>query len=469
MYTDKLSNKVLAFIHKVHRFEQQNKLFELRDEAGLLYWDIVRSKVFQVLFEKLHAPSAGNTSNVTDSSKEGRWSLISILKFILWWIINDVNFRIHSKNKKWVILKVSRFYDEAKRRPSDAVMDEVESTLPDGDKFVLEAFNNTHFGPITLGKSPFFHYKVYYLKKMALRRLRQRTFPITRLLDDEFGVEANWDDIINNELSDFRVDYSVGMKIFKRTQAKGFLFTGNQKGLVYAARKAGVTAIEVQHSPLNSADIYYSYPSEIDYSLILSLPQFLLVNSALWSDFIFYPARFINVGSNYFFRSSEEKPNRAKNHLLIISDPVNFRFLLRFIEESVRENNLLDQIIFKLHSAEADHIELAKRTLAPFPNIKVVYNEKNISELMNDAFAVVIIYSTVAYQAIQLGLAVIILTVGYFEGGYDLFKLPNTFLVNANTPLSSELIASIKQRIFPKSYFFEPLDEVALQTFLSKF
>jgi len=96
----------------------------------------------------------------------------------------------------------------------------------------------------------------------------------------------------------------------------------------------------------------------------------------------------------------------------------------------------------------------------------VVFNEKSLNELMQHSFAVVLTYSTVAYQAVQMGLSVIILKAGYYEGQYDLFGLPNVRLLERSCELNNELIKKMKETTYPEYRFFDPLDRSKFSSFI---
>jgi hypothetical protein len=456
----------------LHEFERRNRLFEIVDEEGLRYWDIVRSKVFILLNN--HHFNEGATLPLAASAMKGDTfkkvvaALVAGSRLLHWWIINEWNYRLHANRCKWVLIKVSRFIDPETKLPSDAVMDEIQQLLPGKETFVAEVFNNKAFGKIRIGKSPFFAYKTWYLKKLRrMLGIPKKNYEIASLLSKEFSIDLDWNLILSEEISMFKVDYSFFKKMLIRIQPEAIFFTGIQKGLMLAAHDLNVKRVEVQHSPLNKADIIYSYPTSVKYEGIRTLPDYLLTSADIWGSQIFYPVTFKNVGSNYFYNSSVSNPLIKKDYLLVVSGPTYTEHLLTFVTELQSKSKQRVPIFFKLHSAELDMVDMVKDRLKYFNNVEVIYNERSMKDLMQHSFASVMIYSTVAYQAVQMGLNVILLKNGYFEGGYDLFDLPAIRLIDSAKDIDEDELMHMKQNRLNPVRFFDPLNKKEFISFLN--
>src|SRR5258705_5314076 len=187
-------NKVLEFISTLHAFEKDNDLFSISDDKGLKYWDIVRAKIFYILHAQVF--SAEPVSNIKTDKKETtperfKQALNTIKEmpgFLRWWAVNEIIFYRKAKKKDWIVLKISRFINPGTQKPSDAVMDEIEKQLPSENVFTVESFNNRKFGRIRIKESPFFIYKLWYVKK--LRKIigfkKKRKYEISSLLKRNF-------------------------------------------------------------------------------------------------------------------------------------------------------------------------------------------------------------------------------------------------------------------------------------------
>lgn len=466
-----MENRVLKFIDDVHRFERENNLFEL-EENGVYYWDVVRLSVLSKLYyryynkDEYYQQISGLQQHAGFAKK-----LIKLFRWGTWLIVNEFNFLFFLRKKKWLFLKISRFYNAEEKRAYDAVADEIHRVLS-ADSNVVETFRNAQTDIIRLGyRYQAFHlytYRKWYRKKHFQS---EKTYAVSTLLKQHFPETTgeNWDTLIQNAFLEFTAEFRFGKRLFKKARPKALFFTGGAKGYTAAARKLGIKTIEIQHSPLNNADLGYAYAKGIDYTKVLSLPEYLLVNSPMWEDSIHYPPQFIVTGSGYFYESSKPAAVAIEDRksILFVSDPINHDLIRSYIDNFLAQNNLNGHnIVFKLHSAETDRYEEARRHFANNSDVSVILNEKNISQLLDESCASFIIYSTVAYQAIQKGLQVYLLKTGYYEGGYDLFDLPHVRLIDVDNIVDTVDIQS--GNIIDPVVFFESFDEFKLKAFVEE-
>ncbi len=463
------TNSVLNFIAKLHAFEQEEQLFQLKED-NLFYWDIVRAKVAEKLFytygqDQKTGISAPVIPQLTISQK-----ILKLIRWAWWLFINELNFYFFSPKRTWLFLKISRFADPRTGEPYDAVADEIYHVL-EKDAMAVETFKNQQTD-ITRLRHRYQTYHLYtYRKRYAKRHFKPgKAYSVSALIVNHFpdSVNENWDTLIQTTILEYVAEYNFARRLFRKKQPRGIFFTGGAKGFISAANQLGIETIEIQHSPLNKADLYYSYNSEIHYAHISSLPHYLLVNSEEWKTRIFYPPTFVTVGSDYFYNSSKFNTEITdRTTILFVSDPINHNLVRDYILRFIAQNDTTDyRIVFKLHSAETDRYEEAKAAFQEYPNIEVVLNEQNISQLLDVSCATFIIYSTVAYQAIQKGLHVYLLKTGYYEGGYDLFDLPNVQLIGLNDAITIDEIKTVKP--VEPVVFFEAFDEGKFHSFTKK-
>ncbi len=464
----KSENKVLEFFKIIHDFEKKHDLFTLNNK-GICEWDIVRSKVIENLFYKyfINETYYESKSEITKVKLRFVTKVKKTLIWLLWFLINEINFYISLKPKKYIFLKISRFQNT--KGVNDAVSDEIYDCLK-ADSNEFETFKNKQTDIVKLGHIyqtfHLFTFKNLY-RKFRFRKNKNYSLTDKLLLEFPNTKTENWNELIQKELLDFEIEYRFAKRIFKKSKPKGFFFTGIAKGYTQAANDLGIAAIEIQHSPLNAADIFYSYNKLISYENIKSLPKFLLVNSNLWEERIFYPPKFINIGSNYFFNSSFlNESSNEKNTILFVSDLINNALIKNYIKKIIATNKFnLNKIVFKLHSAETAIYELTKKEFQEYKNVEVILNQKNISELLDESIVAFVIYSTVAYQAIQKGVKVNVLKTGYYEGAYDILGLNSVNLVDLNADIDESLLM-INRHNIESIIFFEKLEVQKLMAFI---
>lgn len=466
-----MKNSVLDFMDEIHRFEQEKDLFQL-EENGLLYWDIVRPHVLSRLFYAYYNPDEYyKTVTVQPPAQNGMKKAGKLIKWLFWLTVNELNFLLFLRKRQWLFLKISRFYDAKNNRSYDAVADEIHAALQN-ESNTVDTFKNAQTDITRIGH----RYQTYHLytyrnwyKKKHFRS--GKTYSLDAILKERFpfASQEDWNTLIQNHLLEFEAEYRFGRRLFKKAKPAGVFFTGGAKGYVAAAKSLNIHTIEIQHSPLNKADLHYSYAPGIHYTSITTIPDFLLVNSGLWEERIFYPPRFIVTGSDYFYESSKPvAKSTVRNNILFVSDPLNHNLIRDYIQKFISRNTLTGYtVVFKLHSAETDRYEEAKAAFKDHPEVTVILNEKNISQLLDESCATFIIYSTVAYQAVQKGLQVYLLKTGYYEGGYDLFDLPNVQLIGLDENCTIEAIRNLQADGFEPLVFFEPFNVDALNTFVS--
>lgn len=454
----------------VQRFERENNVFELQ-EGDVYYWDVVRLSVLSKLYYHYYnKDSYYHQSSVVNNQIGIGKKLIKVIRWGTWLVVNELNFLFFLRKKKWLFLKISRFYNVAENRAYDAVADEIHQVLSN-ESTAVETFRNAQTDIIRLGHQyQTFHlytYRNWYKKKHFIAG---KTFAVSKLLKQHFPetVAEDWDTLIQLALLEYIAEFRFGKRLFKKARPKALFFTGGAKGYTAAAKNLGIKTIEIQHSPLNNADLCYAYSKGIDYTKIPSLPDYLLINSPIWENAIDYPTQFVLTGSDYFYQSSKPTTvaSEDRKSILFVSDPINHDLVRSYIDRFIDQNKLNGyKVVFKLHSAETGRFEEARRHFSNNPEVTVILNEKNISQLLDESCATFIIYSTVAYQAIQKGLQVYLLKTGYYEGGYDLFDLPHVQLIDVDRIINMEDIQSGNN--LDPVVFFEPFDASKLKAFVN--
>lgn len=466
-----MENRVLQFIQSIHDFEQEHDLFHLKDEQGIYYWDVIRLKVLEKLFySEIVRENKTASSLVAPPAQSSLKRLLKVFKWTWWFFINQINFIFFTPRKKWLFFHISRFQHRELKKTYDAVADEIYESLK-AEATAIETFKNAQTDITRIGnRFQTFHLYTYRIMYRKRHFKAGKTYVVSELLKARYPKTAteNWDHLIQETILEFKAESLFAERVLRKLKPKGIFFTGGAKGIVFAARKLSIKTIEIQHSPLNKADLCYSYNPKLNYEHILTIPEYLLVNSEEWEKRIYYPPKFVPVGSNYFHESSKFNPiSSPRKTILFVSDPVNHDWIKNYILNFAASNDLQDyRLVFKLHSAETDRYPEAISAFESIPQVQVILNERNISDLLDESCATFIIYSTVAYQAIQKGVPVFLLKTGYYEGGYDLFDLELVRLIDLDQAISMDDISKFQLKSPQQITFFEAFDEQKLKAFI---
>ena len=276
-----MENRVLAFMDKIHSIEEKFNLFEFQNGDDVYYLDIIRHKIIEILFYKYTVEE--NVDRLNRGSFKPKLSIFKMgfksIRWTYWLIINEINFFVCCKPKRWLFLKISRFYDENRKRAYDAVADEIFEVLKK-EALAIETFKTPQTDMIRLGHQ----YQTFHLFifKKLYRKLffkKNKTHQISTILKTTFpnSEKEVWDELIQNIILDYKAEFIFGSRIFKRFRPEALYFTGGAKGYTHAAKSLNIRVIEIQHSPLNRADVFYSYNPRINYKHICTLPDLLLV------------------------------------------------------------------------------------------------------------------------------------------------------------------------------------------------
>lgn len=259
---------------------------------------------------------------------------------------------------------------------------------------------------------------------------------------------------------------SYYQELLRRTGAHTILMTQNgiEKGMFSAARKMGVTVVEVQHGLIGHDHPAYSYPKDIDYSEIPSFPEYFLTLSPYWLDACNYPAvHAVSIGSDSFVCAPLPLSD-AEGDILIISGDGYHEKLSEWL---VLLAPLLPgrRILYKLHPNQQRLESRIREDFSALQNVLVVSASIPLQQVLDTVSDVILIKSTVAYEALQAGRKVHILQELNYQWHQDLFSLPGVIVSGNVTALVDELKAPLQVGNPPR--FFEPLDRLTAQLLLA--
>jgi hypothetical protein len=229
------------------------------------------------------------------------------------------------------------------------------------------------------------------------------------------------------------------------------------KGLFCAARDHHVETVEFQHGIIDKGHIGYHYPPNVHTDGRVYCPDMLLTLSDFWCRECNYPVRRIIPAGNTVFAKIElnGKPSRpATGPVVFISTNV-FGITLASLAIDYINLNPGACILFKLHPNQYTERTEYLRLFHSHPNIRVVTNEQPVEELIAHCSAIVLIQSTITYQALQAGIPLFIYKRMTYYRHSHIFDRPNVKLIDN----AKQIIATGKAKTGPGDIFFEEFDE----------
>jgi hypothetical protein len=231
----------------------------------------------------------------------------------------------------------------------------------------------------------------------------------------------------------------------------------SQKSHYAAARECGIQTIEFQHGIIDRGHVDYNYPPGIDAGSRVYCPDVLLTYGDFWSRELNYPVKKVLKLGNTFAAQigSARKPVHSGLQTIgfISADVFGVRLAELAIEYA--KLNPGNTVIFKLHPNQFSRRKEYVDRFRPFPGIRVFTNEQPTREMIVSCDAIVLIQSTIAYEALQAGVPVFIYKRMTYYRHAQIFDSPNVVLFDD----ASEIV--IRERAAPEKgeVFFEEFDE----------
>jgi hypothetical protein len=425
--------------------EESHHLFELKTKDGLPLWDIIRLHVYL----KYHYPKVIKPASLRKVSDY--WDhIIGLIRSICYFII---------KNGENLILPNSRYINSKRFLYDKSAMNVIE--FFGKNSFILEWQEHTKKYAYSSANNYITILASFQRQKFSLEQ--DHFNKIANALNESFGVNRLTYNEINDLLTTFRSDYSAYKKFLKIKKTKRVFITqnGTQKALMKAAHDCGVKVYEFQHGQFEVDHLAYSYPDFISFRSNIIFPDYLLTFSEYWGSYFNVPAqKIVPIGNNYF--SSVSKGVTTDGSILVISSMIHGQYLYPLAIE-LAEKYPEKEIKFKLHSNEYDQYPYYKDKFDMYQNISVLKNEKSIQELIALSELVILINSTVLYEALNQHKKVAIYRKENFEGQKSVFNFPNVFLFDQIDEIEKHLNVNEETSGF---MFFRPFDKKEFQSIL---
>ncbi len=434
-----------SFFDDFLKFEKDMNLFSITyDDFSV--WDIVRYAIFTYLYEY----------NGTSTTKEQVFHRINYLRKLrsLPLVLFSV-LKTHLKLRKCDNLLFSSSRKKINGRYEDTITYDFKQIMT--DKYVELECNasNKRYDSFA------FHKKLFNtISSREIIDFSGIIDEMSNLVSLHFGVpKDSCCKVMNSELNRFTDDRKYYLYIFNKIKPKRvfLLQDGIQKGLIYACKKLSIELSEFQHGIINRFHQAYSYSRDIDYTNLKTVPDNLLTFSDYWGKGFYMPTTKIIPLGNSFYNYPRLKDKKGK-HILIISTIPHQEL---FNEELSSFSENVTPIVIKLHPSQSLDYKRIKEHYKNSGNISVIYDEFSTEDLLKEASKVVVIRSTVTYEALQLGIPVYILKRRDYIGHSDLFDIGGVSVVDSFLEVVNGKTPTVENVVF-----FDTFNPAALKSLL---
>ena len=428
------------------KMELDFNLFDLRDDQGLPVWDILRYDVnlaYNPFTDKNPHPVK------LTAGKLLRGAFMAIGDAI----------KLRFRNGRVMIFSNSRYraadgklYDKA----SQDVTDSFEHPLIVENKHPLDRYQNPVVQDgLTLYKK--FHH--------ASKRLPEScSAEILKAIEDSFGSGKMTREALDSLYGNFFLEYSYYKKLFLRKKPEIVIMTRNgvRKSLIEAAKESGAKVVELQHGRFDRTHLMYSYPEGITVASGLVAPDLFCSFGNYWGmSNMNFPFRNEEVGNSFY--APKKLDVKHDGSLLFISSFIYgeelSRLAIAFSEKHPEVN-----VTFRLHPNEYYKSDDYVAGFKGCPNIRVTKDEEPIDVAMERCEVVVLIHSTVIYEALSRNKKVASYKRMNYNDLSDCFSNPNVYLVDNEDELYDVLSKETK---FCSQSYFEPFDAQKFKSLIS--
>ena len=422
--------------------EKECKLFDLRTEDDTPIWDLVRMYVYL----KYYFPKSDQNHEVQETSVLNYLNFIKgFFKTIYYFLFNKADF---------FFLPVSRNTDKNGKYFDKASMSAIKAMGRNAFIFELQSVNRKY-------KYAAANNYIEYIKKL---RRNKSELPLSIYTKIEEALIAFFNECkvshreLNNIYQDYKFDEKYYGKIFKIKKVKKIFITNNgfKKGIFKAAKNLNIPVYELQHGSFEKDHLAYSYPSFVKPKEKILLPDYLLTVGDYWGSYFNVPIKKLSIGNDSFFSKHSSSNDKS---ILFVSSKIHGKELY-LIAKALAFQFPDININFKLHSNEYSDEIFYTHEFKEYKNIRVIKSEIDIQELISKAVIVILISSTVLYEALSQNKKVAIYKKVNYTGLQNIFNLPNVYLFDKADEISEILK---RETINNKVNFFKAFDSKSFQ------
>lgn len=424
---------VLEFNRRFMQIEEELALFPdtRTDDPG--WWDVVRHDVMKQVYNQIVGLSPEAPPPPTFATR-----LLHLARRLVLRV--DLELRIWLGHHDVLVYRAPRLVCDGRR--IDTGLDQVIAACP-GRKLVINTFPH--------------RYDRGYARAGRLAPRPAQLDALERRLNSEFGIPIDLDAFVRQRLADFEIGRRRYAQVLARVRPRLVLLNQNgiEKALFRATREAGIPCLEVQHGLINAAHPGYAYPASVHGAGRAMFPDVMFAFSQFWIDGCHYPARHCIAVGNDVFYPARMAPTPAGGAVLVISALKYHDALVRWLRETAPRAPSR-RFLYKLHPGQASSLAAIQAQLADLQNVTVHGTDVTVQTLLAESSDVLLIQSTVAYEAVQAGRRLLIIPELDYATHSDLMTLDGVEVLQDAAALVKALAHDRPPRA--PQVFFEPFD-----------
>lgn len=436
---------------KFFKMERENNLFDLKDKKGMPLWDIIRPIIFiQLVNRKSGITTPGSHFNVSLIVRLRQLVRFLIYFFTIW-------------NRKYLFFLCTRNYDG--NEYFDRIADSSIKRFKKNDLYIIESFGTE------LKKGYRYGYATPPMVGLA-RKYIKFTFDVKniKIILEKYFPEVDFNE--KSWISGYRYFYAqyyyYSFLFHTKRISKCFIVQNQyQKGLFAAAHKIGIPVVEFQHGEITSNHFAYSYPAGIDIKDKIYVPTTLLTFGEFWLKDCYLPGVEVRVLGNNFYHIKNAEKKRFTSDVLVISSAIHGDYLSCLIIDTIEKKKSKNiKFYFKLHPNEFEKFDKYEELFEPYQNVEVISGTQMVKDLLEKVAYVVCIQSTVEFEALSMGVKVMIYKRGDYQYISSLFNEDGVFLIDNEDEFIDIYEANKYNKIKDYSdYFFAEFDERIIENY----
>jgi hypothetical protein len=431
------------------KMEEKHALFDIKTDQGIYVWDIFRYYVhwYQTV-----------ETNKQDTTQKKHITLLKLISIIF--LLTKSMYSFLFKRRENILFAWSRFPNE-NNRLYDIVSNDIIEELKDNILIVEKKKSSKKYE-----YNSEFNYVIIFKKFFPVKKLPTDIYDQMReAIIETFGVLRIAYDTLNALYANYQKEYIYYRLYLKWKKPKCIFFINAdlQKGLIAAAQSLHIPIFELQHSCIDIMHTAYSYPDSVKkHDKRIIIEDALLTLGTYWGRGFNIPTQLSTIGNNYFAKTGSIEPK--DNSVLFISSIIYGKMLSQVALQYARQHPDI-HIKYRLHNNEYGNEKDYLNMFSATRNISVLKNEISLQKLIVQANLVVLINSTVLYEALQTGAKVAIYKVQNYDSQSACFSFANVFLFDTIDELSNAYMAETKEN---KACFFEPFNKENFYTTINK-
>lgn len=437
----------------LEKIENQENLFEKKIKE-IYFWKTIRFSLWCEIGIKTKLMEKAHDEKINKVQK--------IKELFLGMIINF--FKNNNSKKKIIIFESDAYFKENKKTLSKFYFDLIEKFKKEKIEFEIvyplyleeeyrleknsyakENYKYLFFKIIGFIKKKFNLFKFPIEDKEYLEKLKKYFKKETGIKNLEILSEKKLREMLINFESEYKY-YTSFFKI-KQPEKIYIICSYGQEALIKAAQDLNIEVVELQHGMMTKYHVGYNF-------LEVKVPYFpdkLLLWGEYWKNNVELPKN-IKIelyGYPYFRRQYKNYKNIVKNsnQVIFISQGTIGKSLSEKAIEFTKENPNL-KVVYRLHPGEFLRWKKEYKDLYENRNLENLEisdnNDKNLYEYLFESEYLIGVYSTVIFEALNLGLKVGVVNLFRYEDIDDLIYEDYVRLFDINKKIDIKKLNNLK-------------------------